>query len=880
MDNTINHIYRPKANKREKLFETLDDSVNNKLTIISAPAGFGKTTLLSAWITMRKKRSICAAWLNLDEEDNDQIRFWIYFVSAIKAAIPNVGDRALKLLKTAGTSSMETIITVFINEIQEAKKKTLFILEDFHRIKNKEIVKELNFFIKHMPNTIRLIITSRSEMTELISGVKISERAVEIGQEDLRFSNEETAYFINEIMELKASEEELKKFYEITEGWPSGLHMAALACRRKGIEAIKGKTSSILEGQFDSYFIEDILNSQPPDIYEFLIKTALLDTFSYELCADAIGIPNCKIILSQVLEMNLFISCLEEKESWYRYHSLFTGFLKRKIEKEQPDLANEIYLKTGGWYENKGYKEEACLYYLKGKAYEKAIVLIEAVSSALIYQGQFTMLQKWIEIIPAAYFHNSFRLMLNYVWICLSKCKNDDAKYYIETIENRFEKINKKDMSPLVGEFLIAKAFVSMGDLEQSIGLLKRAMELVDNFNPNYPAALMSIATSYITHGKLMEAEQYYFKALAASRKSENLHSAAYSWGSLGMMMTCQGRFKEAESLYKEAEEYLSEKGGKSIPLLGIVFSGLSEIFYYRNEIEKAYESSRKAIEYFERGGLFDIKNNCYIVNARALLAKGNKARAVEEINKAISLSERDKIYGFKRHTDYCRARFFLDIDELDEAEYFIEQYRLSMKEPIERYDLHDYVLLAELLIKSRRFEEGISCIEKIMQEGTGGKLYEVQLRIMKADALFSMSDAETAYKELYNALMDCKRENYTRVFINYGARMRDLLKMFIDYRISRYDSAGSRYAKELLESMNRMTKKKAKASNILTNREFEVLKLISEGASNEEIAKRLFISLSTVKSHTLNIFGKLGVNSRSKAVVEAEKRGFNHTFY
>ncbi|NMM64584.1 hypothetical protein HBE96_18420 [Clostridium sp. P21] len=870
---SINHVYRLKAVARNKLFEILDDSVNSDLTFINAPAGFGKTTLLSSWITMHKKKSMRAAWLTLDEEDNDETRFWIYVVSAIKAVLPNIGGKAAKLLSSSKIGGMETIITVLINEIQETKKSFLFIIEDLHLIKNKEILNCLKFFMNNIPQNIHLVITSRREISSVISGIKVYGRIIEIGQEELRFTKEETAAFINEVMELKASEKDLVKLYELTEGWPAGLQIVALFCKRKGIDAIKNKKSMMIQTQFENYFIEDVVNSQPEDVYEFLIKTSLLDTFSYELCACVTGIPNCSNILNKVLEMNLFISCLEDKENWYKYHNLFTSFLKKRIEKEQPDLSKEIYMKAGQWYESRGYKQEACSYYLKGKSFEKAVILMEEVSTDLIYRGQFTLLEKWIQEIPVHYLYKSSRLMLDFVWIYLSKHKIEDAKYYIEIIENEFEIIKKDDKSTFKGEFLIAKAFVSMDNLEQSINLLKRAMELTERFNPNYPAALMSIATSYIIHGEFLEAEQYYFKALTASKKIENLYSAAYSWGSLGMMMTCQGRFSETEALYKEAEEYLKERGGRSIPLLGLVFSGRSEIYYFKNELEKAYDFSVKAEELFEKGGIFDIKNNCYAIKARTLLAKGDKLRAIETINRAMILSQKDKIYGFKRHIDYCKARMFLDMDELDQAADFIEDYNLSFEESIKKYNLHDYILLAEILIKRKKFERGISCIENIMKFESIGKMYEVQLRILKTDALLSTSEHETAYDELHKALIDCSKENYVRIFINYGNRIKDILKLFIDTKSDRYESRSIEYAKYILKFFDNKPMKIAR-NTILTKRELEVLKLISKGLSNEEIAKNLFISISTVKSHTLNIFGKLEVNSRSKAVVEAERMG------
>lgn len=870
----VNHIYRFKAVARTKLFKVIDDSVNSRVTLIYAPAGFGKTTLLSSWITMCKKRSISAAWFTLDEEDNDDTRFWMYFVAAIKEVIPTIGEKSEILLKSARIGGMETVITVLINEILEHQKKFLFIIEDLHLIQNKEILHSLKFFINHMPQTVHLIITSRRDVSNVISGIKNYETTLKIGQDELKFTKEETAAFLEEVMGLDVSEEELTKFYGLTEGWPAGLQMAALFCKQKGIEAIMDKKSGMMQTQFANCFIEDILNSQPDDVYEFLIKTSLLGTFPYDLCVEVTGMSDCRNILNEVLEMNFFISSLEDKEKWYRYHTLFTTFLKKKIEEEHPDLAKEVYLKAGQWYEKKGYKQEAASYYLKGENFEKAVMLMEEVSTELIYRGQFSILQKWTERIPAPYLYKSARLLLDYVWIHLSKYKTEDARYYVEMLQKEFQGCKGWAEPAFQGEFLIAKAFISMENLEESIDLLNKAMEIVDKFNPNYPAALMSIATSYIIHGEILDAEKYYSQSLSASKDIENLYSAAYSFGSLGMMMTCQGRFSEAEELYKEAEEYLEERGGKSIPLLGIIYSGRSEIYYFKNEIEKAYTFSVRAIELLERGGLFDIKNNCYVVKARALLAKGNPAEAIRVINKAEGLSQKDKVYGFKRHIDYSKARMLLDMEELEQAADFIEDYSLSFDESIQKYNLHDYILLAEILIKRKEYENGIKCIERILQFDSIGKLYEVQLRMVKADALLIVSNQEAAYMELHKALIKCGKENYTRIFINYGNRMKEILRLFIKNGGDKQDGRSLEYAKYLLNFFKVSEAKNEKEDTLLTKRELEVVKLISEGASNEEIAKRLFISVSTVKSHILNLFGKLQVNSRSKAIVEAEKMG------
>ncbi|MDF2888789.1 MAG: ATP-dependent transcriptional regulator, MalT-like, LuxR family [Lacrimispora sp.] len=877
---SINHIYRQKAITREHLFCILDDALDTRLTFISAPAGFGKTTLLSSWITMHKKRSISVAWLTLEAEDNEENRFWIYFISAIKSAIPDIGEKSFSLLNTSRIGGIETIITVLINEILEKKKKFLFIVDDLHVIKNKQILNELKFFINHMPDNLHLIITSRLRLLSQLSGIEHFNRIIEIGPEELKFTKSEATAYLNEIMELKVTQEELIQLYELTEGWPVGLQITALFCKRKGIESINNKQAMMFQSNFPDYFIEDILNSQSADVYEFLIKTSLLNAFSCELCQAVTDMENSDELLKQVLEMNLFISCLDQKDQWYRYHSLFAAFLRKKAKEKQPEFVKDIYWKAGHWYETKGHIQEACTSYLKAQRYDKAIHLIEQISSPLIYQGQITVIEKWIECIPAQFVFKNIRLMLDYVWIYLSRHKVSDASYYLDLIEKELKCTAPEEQLAVKGEFLIAKAFIKMDHLEESIQMLKSAMELVDQFNPNYAAALMSIATTYIVHGDVLEAEEYYSKALTASIKIENLYSAAYSWGGLGMMLTCQGRLREAEVLYQEAENYLKEKGGNSIPLLGIIFSGLSEIFYLKNDIEHAAEYSDKAIEMFEQGGIFDIKNNCYVIKARSLLAKGSDRKAFEVINKALILSEKENTYGFKRHIEYCQARIFLDMGQIEKAEDFIEQYHLSLTDYLKKYNLHDYVLLAEILVKRKEYANALLCIDEILKLDGIGSLYEVQLEILKSDALLNTSKSKAAFAELHKALIKCSRENYLRLFINYGARMQSMLNEFLNMDNTISDSRSILYAKNILIFFDDRSQKAVKENPVLTKRELEVLKLISAGASNVEIAQSLFISVSTVKSHVLNLFTKLEVNSRSKAVVEAEKRGIIHTFY
>ncbi len=876
----INHIYRQKAIAREKLFGILDDSMSNRLTFISAPAGFGKTTLLSSWITMHKKRSLTASWLTLDADDNEENRFWVYFIAAIKSAIPDIGEKSLNLLNAPRIGGIETMITVLINEILENKKNFLFIIEDLHVIKNRQIFNGLKFFINHMPYNIHLILTSRLHIVSQLSGIGSLNSIIEIGENELTFTKKETEAYTNEIMELKLTYNQLTRLYELTEGWPVGLQIAALYCKRKGAESLSDIDTLILHSNFEDYFMEDILNSQPPALYEFLIKTSLLNVFSLELCQAVTNMENSGDLLKQALEMNLFLSCFDQKGEWYRYHNLFATFLRKKAYENEPELVKVICGKAAQWYELKGYTQEACTCYLKAQCYENAICLIEQISSPLIYQGQFTVIEKWIESVPAQYVFGNIRLMLDYVWIYLSRHKISDASYYIELIENKYEEEASKKQLDMKGEYLIAKAFIKMNHLEESIQLLKSAMELVDQFNPNYAAALMSIATAYIVHGDIWEAEQYYLKALTASLKIRNLYSAAYSWGGLGMMLTCQGRLKEGEILYQEAEKYLKEKGGNSIPLLGIIYSGLSEIFYLKNDIELAADYSDKAIQMLEQSGIFDIKNNCYVIKARSLLATGNDQRAIEVINKALNLSEKENTYGFKRHIEYCRARLYLDMGDIEKAEEFIEQYQLSRMDPLQKYNLHDYVLLAEILVKREEYKDALLYIDEILKLDYIGGLYQTQLEILKSDAWLSLSKPELAFPELHKALIKCRNENYLRLFINYGIRIKSILSEFLIQENTVSDNSNIMYAKDILNYFDSTSKNAVTGVPLLTKRELEVLKLISSGANNEEIAQSLYISISTVKSHVLNLFTKLEVNSRSKAVVEAEKRGIIHTIY
>jgi len=374
---------------RPHLIEKLNQGLHRKLTLISAPAGFGKTTLVSEWISGGELPS---TWLSLDENDAEPVRFLTYLIAALQHVAPEIGKTILPGLQSSQPLSTISVLTTLLNEIAAIPQNILLVLDDYHRVDAQVIDEALTFLLEHLPPSLHLVITTREDPQLPLPRLRARGLLTELRAADLRFTPDEAATFLNQVMGLHLSSADVTSLETRTEGWIAGLQLAALALQGQGathaeenrsqfIKAFAGDNRYIVD-----YLIEEVLHRQPDHVRSFLLQTSILDRLSSPLCDAITGQTNGSKLLETLERGNLFVVPLDDKRRWYRYHHLFAGVLQAFLQKQQPDQVSILHLRASQWCEQNGLPATAIYHALASDDFARAADLIE-LAWPPIYHG-------------------------------------------------------------------------------------------------------------------------------------------------------------------------------------------------------------------------------------------------------------------------------------------------------------------------------------------------------------------------------------------------------------------------------------------------------------------------------------------------------------
>jgi LuxR family maltose regulon positive regulatory protein len=875
---------------RPGLIERLNDGLDRKLTLISAPAGFGKTTLVSHWVeNLRDDQPIKIAWFSLDDEDNDPVRFLTYFTTAlnqIEGIEDDFGQGALSMLQSPQPPPPNTVLISLINDLAAISDKIIFVLDDYHLIESEPIHQALVFLLENLPPQLHLVIATRQDPPLSLGRLRARNQVTEIRAADLRFSSSEAADFLNQVMGLNLSSEDLAKLETRTEGWIAGLQLAAISMRghedrAEFIKSFTGGHRLVLD-----FLIEEVLGQQPESIQSFLLQTAILDRMTGLLCDAITSQENGQETLEMLDRANLFIVPLDEERRWYRYHHLFADLLRQRLRQTQPEELSNLHIRAGEWFKNQGLNREAIKHSIDGKDYQNAAELIKTIAIDTIQQGAHTTVAGWINVLPDEFVKAHPYLCVLHAWALqlTGELKTSEARLMDaeNALKSQSYKTDGADDS-IHGLIHSRRAYASfmIGDHIHTISHAKQALDqLPENATLIRVQTALYLGVAYRYLGQLRAALDVYNEILLTAQNMDGNSVAVLCYLHMGDLHSEMAQLHRAKDTYEGALKFTEQRIGRpEMPFTGYVYVGIGSILRQWNQLEEAYRFTVKGLSLCRDWNVTDILAFSCLELAYLHQALGNIDQARTSLQEAIQLFDSISSWGSKIAAAH-RVKLDLARGDIESAERWAQTNELNIDGDYEHYREIEYLVLARVLIAQERYDEAHSLVERIFRiaQEIEKRQTELETLILLSIVCSAQGETDQALDYLEKALLIGEPQGYTRIFVDEGSPMASLLYKALKHEIM------PEYVQRLLAAFpdtepEEDASKKAQADQTgliepLSEREIEVLQFLAKGLTNQVVATRLFISLHTVKAHTRNIYSKLGVNNRTQAVDKARTLG------
>lgn len=874
---------RPKAVLRSHLIERLNAGLHHTpgITLISAPAGFGKTTLVSEWVAGCERP---AAWLSLDEGDNDLSRFLIYLVAALQTVAANTGAGVLGVLHSPQPPPTESILTALLNEITALPDSFILVLDDYHAIDAKPVDQALNFLLEHQPLQMHLVVSSREDPDLPLARLRAQDRLTELRVTDLRFTPSEAAEFLNQVMGLHLSADDVAALETRTEGWIAGLQLAALALQ--GAPATPGHkdAASFIKSFTGShhfimdYLVEEVLHQQPENVQTFLLRTSLLERLCGPLCDAVLLDPSTpgKETLEYLERANLFLIPLDDERRWYRYHHLFGDLLRQRLSQSFPSTTgdvNELHIRASQWYEDNGFQLEAFRHAAAAGDIERAEGLIDGKGLPLHFSGGVTPIIEWLESLPAPVLNARPALWWRHAAMLLINGQTVGVAEKLQAAESALAALGlsgpemDEPTRNLIGQIASARATLALTryDVPEMLAQSRRALEYL------HPDSFINRATAYWVQGYAQlllgaraAARQAFMESISISQASGALFTAILATLGLGLVQEGDLQLHEAAETYRRILQWAGEHPQQIIHEAHL---GLGRLFYEWNDLDAAEQHGEQSIHLarqYER--VIDRDIICEVFLARLKLARGEVAEAAARLAKTDQSARQRNFLHRIPEVAATQVLTFLRQGDVTAALQLAQMHNLPLSQARVHLAQGDPSAALKVLETWRQ-----------QAEAKGWQDERLKAMLLQAVAIHAQGEKDRALQVLSDALTLAEPEGFIRSLIDEGEPMAQLLSEAAAQGIM------PDYAGRLLAAFERERHKaeiKPSLSSAqtlvepLSPRELEVLRLIAQGLSNDEISKRLFLALDTVKGHNRKIFDKLGVQRRTEAVARARELG------
>lgn len=909
---------QPQLVVRPRLIEQLNEGLraSRRLTLISAPAGFGKTTLVSEWIATLtpdlspngRGEGVRVAWLSLDEGDNDPARFLTYLISALQMIVPNIGEDVLGVLQAPQPPPIESILTTLLNEITTIPDNFILVLDDYHLTDSKAVDNALTFLVEHLPPQMCLVITTREDPNLPLARLRVRSQLTELRASDLRFTPSEAAEFLNQVMGLGLSSEDVAKLETRTEGWIAGLQLAVLSMQGRQdvhgfIQTFAGDHRYVVD-----YLVEEVLKRQPESTRNFLLQTSILDRLNGPLCDAVTAESGSKTKLEQLQRGNLFLIPLDDKRHWYRYHHLFADVLRMHLMTEQPDLIPALHHRASEWYEQNGSAADAIRHALAADDFKRAAELIERAVPAMSRTRQVATLFGWIKSLPNELVRARPVLSVTYAHLLLDSGEIDgvedrlrDAEWWLDTTADSPAQpgapstamvvVDNEAFRRLPGAIAIARAGLSLvqGDVPGAMKYARRALDVTPEDDPaTRGGAAGFLGLAFWTCGDLEAAHRSYADGMASLQKAGNISDAIYGATTLAAIRIAQGRLHDAMRTYEQALQLAMKPGAPALRGTADMYVGMSELEREHNDLHTATQHLLRSNELGEHTGFPQNRYRWRVAMARIQESHGDLHGALDLLDEAERLYMSDLSPNVHPIAAW-KTRVWIAQGRLGEALNWAREQGLSAEDKLSYLHEFEHITLARILLAQygsdrtdSAIREAVGLLERLLKAAqAGGRVGSViEILVLQALAHQAQGDIPAALLPLGQALTLAEPESYMRMFLAEGLNMAELIR--------EVDTRGivPNYTGKLLTAFEVQGHGSASASPItkspisqsliepLSQRELDILRLFKTELSGPEIAQELVIALSTVRTHTKSIYNKLNVNSRRGAVKRATELG------
>ncbi len=903
---------RPHVVSRPRLLERLNEGLHRKLILIAAPAGFGKTTLVSAWVAVIERPT---AWLSLDEGENDPARFLMYLVAALQTIAATIGEGVLGVLQSPQPPPLEAILMTLLNEIAALPDHFVLVLDDYHVIDAKSVDDALTYLVEHLPPQMHLVIATREDPQLPLARLRAQGQLTEVRAADLRFTASEASEFLSQVMGLSLSAEDIAALEDHTEGWIAGLQLAALSMQGRQdvhgfIQAFAGDDRYIVD-----YLVEEVLQRQPAPVRSFLLQTSMLDRLSGSLCDAVTGQKEGNARLEALERGNFFVVPLDDKRHWYRYHHLFAEVLSAHLMAEQPNQVATLHRRASAWYEQHGSEADAIRHALEAFDFGRAADLVEMAIPAMARSRQEARVLGWLKALPYELVRARPVLSVHYAGALLLhgelegvEARLRDAEQWLDTKTDMGERkltssaelvvVDEEEFRGLAGNIAVYRAAIALalGDVANTMKYARRALDLVPEDDDHWRGSAAGfLGLAYWTSGDLEAAHRFYAECMARVQRAGYLSDALGCSIALADIRISQGRLREAMSTYERGLQLATEQSG--IPLRGApdMYVGMSELQREWNDLHAATQLLAQSKELGEHIGLPQNRYRWRVAMARIWEAHGDLDGALDLLNEAERLYVSD-FFPNVRPIAALVTRIWVAQGRVGEALVWAREQGLSAHDDLSYLHEFEHITLARVLLAQytsdrtdRSLRDAMGLLERLLQAAEAGERMgrTIEILIVQALAHQEQGDISAALVPLSRALTLAEPEGYVRIFIDEGPPMAVLLARLHEHSRKRpraaLTSVPLAYIERLLALLRRervqdLTSPTAPSApapaqsllDPLTERELEVLRLIAAGLSNRAIAARLVLALSTVKSYVNTIYGKLQVESRTQAVARA----------
>jgi LuxR family transcriptional regulator, maltose regulon positive regulatory protein len=864
---------RPKAVRRSRLLDKLSQGLSCRLILISAPAGFGKTTLLSDWLADGEHS---VAWLSLDAGENDPARFLGYLVAAVQTVAPEVGAGVMAALYSPQPPSIETMLTTLLNDLARIPDPFTLVLDDYHVIEAQPVDQALTLVLEHLPPQLHVVLATREDPHLPLARWRARGHLLELRAADLRFTPDEAGEFLTQVMGLQLTTEEVAALESRTEGWIAGLQLAALSLQGQPdaparVASFSGSHRFVLD-----YLVEEVLQQQPERLQRFLLQTSILERLCGPLCEAVLGDPagNGQATLEYLEHANLFVIPLDNERGWYRYHHLFLELLRQRLQQSRATSAGEetgggiakLHLRASAWFEEHDLLLEAFQHAIAAHDVDRAARLLESKAMPRQFRGTVKIILDWLGSLLLSELTSRPALLVRYASVLLATGQTTGVEEKLQVAEAALQSAEPDGSTRnLIGQIAAIRATLAISEYQVD-SMLAQSRRALEYLHPDSWAlranATWTLGVAYNLQGERTAARQAFTEAVSLSQASGDIFTTILATGSLGAAQEANNQLYQAAETYRHVLELA---GDMPLPIAGEAHLGLARIHYEWNDLEAAEQRGQQSLHLarqYER--IIDRWVLCEMFLARLKLAHGDLAGAAAQLAE-IDRAARAQHFVYRLpEIAASQVVTWLRQGQVEAAAQLAETYDLPLSRARVRLAQCDPAAALAVLA---------GWGEQVAARGWVDA--QLKVGVLQALAYQAQGELETAVQRVEKTLALAESGGCIRTFVDEGAAMERL--------ISAATARGRRpdYLRRVLVGFE--TREPAREAppataqpplDPLSPRELEVLRLIAQGRSDREIAERLFVALSTVKGHNRRIFDKLQVQRRTEAVARARELG------